>query len=99
MMLNAAARVALMPLRVPQNGIQLISSLKGQGNLNLVRAFKTNAKLFQENERHFVRRAKDRIGLKDRAMGPTSGTPFQIGWLVILIAFVKFLVCNFVVLF
>lgn len=71
------SRLAVMPLKAPMLTLRLSEqSFKGP---TVFRAFKTDAKLFNENNRHFVRRARERIGLKDRAMGPTSGAPFQIG--------------------
>jgi hypothetical protein len=80
-MLNAVARVALMPLRnpivLPQKSFQIVqSSLNGQ---TCLRYFKTNTTLLNQNDKHFIRRARERIGLKDRAMAPTEGTPFKIG--------------------
>jgi len=76
-MLNAVTRMALVPLRVSAPKPTLQSSFKFP---NFVRSFKTNATLSNsERETHFVRRAKERMGLKDRAMGPTTGTPFKIG--------------------
>ena len=74
MMLSGAARVALMPFRNATVGKSQFIHNNGQG---FIRSFKTSG--IKENERQFFRRAKERIGIKDRAMQPTSGTPFQIG--------------------
>lgn len=83
-MLSTLCRVAVLPVRVPvllngQAAFTKGQALKSQLFTGTVRAFKTDSTLLNQNDRHFVRRARERLGLKDRALGPTSGTPFQIG--------------------
>lgn len=85
-MLSTLCRVAVLPARVPISGQAAFAKITAPGQAfknqvfsGTLRAFKTDATLLNQNDRHFVRRAKERIGLKDKALGPTSGTPFQIG--------------------
>ena len=72
--------MAIAPLR--GTIVSQISSLKSAQpkvfSVQNVRFFKTNT-ILQNEKPHFVRRARDRIGLKDRAMGPTTGLPFSVG--------------------
>lgn len=83
-MLSTLCRVAVQPARFPTQAIFTKFAAPGQGVKNqifsgTVKAFKTDATLFGPNDRQFIRRARERVGLKDKALGPTSGTPFQIG--------------------
>jgi len=86
-MLSQACRVLCNPLRNPEamNRFQSLgSTLKLQltSPANLTRNFKTDATL--RSDKHFIRRAKERMGIKERAMQPTSGAPFSIGQGVLL---------------
>ncbi len=85
-MLSTLCRVAVQPARMPITTQAIFTKFAapGQGLKNqifggTVKAFKTDATLFGPNDRQFIRRARERVGLKDKALGPTSGKPFQIG--------------------
>jgi len=80
-MLSQACRILCQPLRSPETitrfqnlGSSLKLQLTSPANL---RGFKTDATL--RSDKHFIRRAKERMGIKERAMQPTTGAPFAVG--------------------
>jgi len=81
-MLSTLCRAAVLPARVPAAFTKVAvpgQAFKNQFITGTVRAFKTDSALLNQNDRQFMRRARERVGLKDRALGPSSGTPFKIG--------------------
>jgi hypothetical protein len=71
--------MAVVPLRSPVLSQNLGSFIRVQlVNPGAVRSFKTSSFL-QTGERQFIRRAKERMGIKERAMQPAGGTAFGIG--------------------
>jgi len=74
---SAAMPMAAKPLLTQFGSVG--SACKQMALSGSIRSFKTNTNLMQNADRQFIRRAKERMGLKDRAMGPTSGAPFRIG--------------------
>ena len=53
--------------------------MQSNGGNTIVRSFKTGFKNLDKNESHFVRRAKEKLTLKERAMAPSQGTAIGVG--------------------
>jgi len=86
MLLSNVCRVAMMPIKTTMVSSTLMRSpqvtgflkIQSNGGSNIVRGFKMGGNL-NNNDRHFLRRAKERVTLKDRAMAPSQGTAIGIG--------------------
>lgn len=81
-MLSTLCRAAVHTARVPVTAPSAFAKFPGPGlpfKSQVVRAFKTDSSLFSNNDKHFIRRARERVGLKEKALGPTTGTPFKVG--------------------
>jgi len=78
-MLSTVSRLGIASLRSPElltkyQNVQTAVKLQ----FTNVRTFKTDSFL-KANERQFIRRAKERMGIKERAMQPASGAAFGVG--------------------